>query len=239
LKENEFWLRGPKVSAFALYESGEALNLSIKNAVNYLLVKFRIFLTMRCARMHGIPAFTRDILKGDDFDIGEYTYGIPLVIKPPGMKLKIGKFCSIAGGVTIQLGGNHPMDWVSTYPFSSFPRDWPGLNSFHYVRGEHPNIDRAVEVTIGNDVWIGWGAHIMPGVIVGDGAVIGAKAVVTRDVEPYAIVAGNPARLIRKRFDEETIRKLLEIRWWDWPTEKIRKNLEIIRSEHISTLFRT
>lgn len=202
-------------------------------------MRFRIFLTIRGARRHGVPAFTRDILKGDDFDIGEYTYGIPRLIKPPGMKLKIGKFCSIADEVTIQLGANHRMDSVSTYPFYAFPRDWHRVSTFHYVRGEHPDMDRAVEVTIGNDVWIGQGAHILPGVIIGDGAVIGARAVVARDVEPYAIVAGNPARLLRKRFDEETIRKLLEIKWWDWPAEKIRKNLDIMRSADISTLSRT
>jgi acetyltransferase-like isoleucine patch superfamily enzyme len=194
--------------------------------------KFR----MVVAEVLGAPLYTRDILKGDDFDIGEYTYGIPHVVQPPGMKLTIGKFCSIAGEVTIQLGGNHSMNWVSTYPFSSFPDDWPGVSAFSYVRGENPEIDRQLEVRIGNDVWIGWGAHIMPGVTVGDGAVIGAKAVVTRDVEPYAIVAGNPARLIRKRFDEETIRRLLEIRWWDWPAEKIRRNLRIICTERISEL---
>jgi len=188
-------------------------------------------------RRRGVPAFTRDILKGDDLDIGEYTYGIPRVIKPTGMKLKIGKFCSIAGEVTILLGGNHSIDWVSTYPFSSFPQDWPGVHPPHYVRGEDPDLDRQFEVTIGNDVWIGWGAHIMPGVTIGDGAVIGARSVVTKDVEPYSIVAGNPARLKRKRFDEETIRKLLEIKWWDWPVEKIRENLGIMRSTHISKLF--
>ena len=123
---------------------------------------------------------------------------------------------------------------MSTFPFAAFPDDWPAASSF---------ADRDIEegskgdVIIGNDVWIGFGALILSGVRIGDGAVIGAGAVVTTDVEPYSIVIGNPARLTKKRFDDETILKLLEIGWWDWPVDKIRQNISIINGEDISKIF--
>jgi acetyltransferase-like isoleucine patch superfamily enzyme len=176
--------------------------------------------------------YTRDILKGETIQIGQYTYGMPNVIAFAPTKLKIGKFCAISIGVTIILGGNHRLDWVSTYPFMEFPDDWPQAKE---IRG-HPSSKG--DVIIGNDVWIGYGATILSGVRIGDGAAVGAEAVVATDVEPYSIVVGNPARLVRKRFDDETIRKLLETRWWDWPIEKIGKNLHVICSEDPRQLFR-
>jgi acetyltransferase-like isoleucine patch superfamily enzyme len=167
----------------------------------------------------------------DDVEIDDYTYGNPTVLSwGEGKKLKIGKFCSIAGGVVIFLGGNHRTDWVTTYPFAEFLGQWPesrGIEGHPASKGD---------VVIGNDVWIGSGATIMSGVKIADGAVIAARAVVTKDVEPYAIVAGNPARLIRKRFDDQTIRMLLEIKWWEWSREKIGANVRVLCSENVAKM---
>lgn len=163
------------------------------------------------------------------YEIGEYTYGAPLVVFPQG-KLKIGKFCSIAWNVTIYLGGNHRVDWIALYPFSSDDPRWPeaeGVEGFLTTRGD---------VTIGNDVWIGSDVIIMSGVTIGDGSVVGAGSVVTSDVEPYTLVGGNPAKVIKKRFSEEVIARLLEIRWWDWPEEKIRGNIQVLCSPDIERL---
>jgi acetyltransferase-like isoleucine patch superfamily enzyme len=176
--------------------------------------------------------YTNVSLAGEDLEIGDYTYGMPTILfREEGARLKIGKFCSIAGEVTVFLGGNHRTDWVTTYPFSEFPDEWPEAK---HITG-HPASKG--DVVIGNDVWIGIGATIMSGVTIGDGAAIAARAVVTRDVEPYCIVGGNPARLIRKRFDDETIRALLEIRWWDWPVDRMRENLTILMSNNISGIL--
>lgn len=179
--------------------------------------------------------WTRDILKGEGLEIGEYTYGVPTVWGRefhPDTKLQIGKFCSIAADVHIFVGMNHRADFVSTYPFSAFPDCWSAAERISY-----PLSTSKGDVVIGNDVWIGHGARILSGVRIGDGAVIGTSSVIVRDVEPYSIVGGNPARLLKKRFDDETIRRLLEIRWWDWPIEKINENLLIILSNRVSELL--
>lgn len=177
-------------------------------------------------------------LKGEDFEIGEYTYctATPLIYRHPGTKLKIGKFCSISAGVVIHLGGHHRTDMVTTYPlFRAFAEEWPiprqsAVEDFYaFSKGD---------VVIGNDVLIGHGAMILSGVRVGDGAVIASGAIVTKDVDPYCIVAGNPARLIRKRFDEDTIESLLRLKWWDWPVEKIKKNADLIYSSNVSEMLR-
>lgn len=174
---------------------------------------------------------TRDNLIGECFAIGDYTYGIPEVdAQWQGAKLKIGRFCSIADGVKIILGDNHRMDWLTTFPFPAFPEQWPGVEDvqdYFTTKGD---------VVIGNDVWIGDGALILSGVTIGDGAVIGARSVVSKDVEPYALVAGNPARLVRKRFDDGTIAKLLSLAWWDWPLDKIKKNLRVLMGPDIDAL---
>ena len=144
------------------------------------------------------------------YDIGKRTYGDPKVLSwNEGATLKIGSFCSISKEVTILLGGEHHMDWVTTFPL---PAAW---------KHGHPHTKG--DVVIGNDVWIGNGAFITSGVTIGSGAVIGARAVVTKDVPPYGIVAGNPAQLIRTRFAQETIDRLLKIAWWTWPDEKIER----------------
>lgn len=165
------------------------------------------------------------------YSVGKFSYGVvnsPLVLSDVPDRsgtLRIGKFCSIASGVTIILGGEHRPDWVTTYPFSIIFKKFSDLPGAATTKGD---------VIIGNDVWIGMDALILSGVTVGDGAVIGAGSVVARDVEPYAIVAGNPARLIRKRFDQAIINKLLEIKWWDWTTERITENMPLLLSNKIN-----
>lgn len=142
-------------------------------------------------------------------------------------RLLIGRFCSIALGVEFCMGGNrnHNPNWITTYPFASFQGNaWQGANSSFELKGD---------TVIGNDVWIGYKAHIMPGVTIGDGAIIATKAVVTKDVQPYTIVGGNPAAPIRKRFPDETIAALLRIQWWNWPLEKIEQYLPLLCSNKI------
>lgn len=141
-------------------------------------------------------------------------------------KLIIGKFCSIACGAKfIFNSANHTLSSISTYPFPIFFEEW-GLN----IKDVAAAWDNKGDIIIGNDVWIGYEAVIMAGVTVGDGAIIGTRAVVTKDVPPYTIVGGVPAKPIRKRFDNETLDELLKIRWWDWPEEKIAKNIQAIQS---------
>jgi acetyltransferase-like isoleucine patch superfamily enzyme len=179
--------------------------------------------------------YTRECLRGEGYDIGAFTYGTPRVFgQAPGRKLKIGKFCSIAQEVTIALGGEHAVARASTYPFPIFPRDWPEAG---FLLPDELYAFSKGDVVIGNDVWIGYGATILSGVTIGDGVIIGARAVVTKHVEPYAIVAGNPARLLRKRFDDPTISRLLEIRWWDWPIGKIKANMTAIVDTDIARIL--
>ncbi|MBN8696776.1 MAG: CatB-related O-acetyltransferase [Bacteroidetes bacterium] len=160
--------------------------------------------------------FTKDLISGENFQIGEYTYGKPIVLyQESGASLIIGKFCSFAENTTIFLGGNHRTDWVSTYPFREIFTQESSLNT---ISG-HPSTNG--DVIIKNDVWIGRNATILSGVKIENGAVIGAGSLVTKDIGPYEIWGGNPAKLIRKRFDEETIKALLDIKWWDWEYNKI------------------
>lgn len=166
-----------------------------------------------------------------DYDIGDWTYGTPTVLSwGEDARLKIGRFCSIANGVEIMLGGEHRSDWVTTYPFSVFCKDAEGFTGHPKSKGD---------VIIGNDVWIGTGALILSGVKIGDGAVIGARSVVTRDVAPYAIVAGNPAKLLRLRFAEEVVGELLRIAWWEWPLEKIAEAWPLLLSDKICEFIQT
>ncbi len=147
------------------------------------------------------------------YQIGVGSYG-PIRVNDfgEGSTLTMGSWCSVAVGVQVMLGGNHRPDWVTTYPF-------PATESrLAHIVG-HPQSHG--DVHIGHDVWLGRESMIMSGVTIGDGAVVAAKALVTRDVAPYAIVGGSPAKMLRFRFDEETITRLLAIRWWDWPYERI------------------
>ncbi len=147
-------------------------------------------------------------------------------------RLMIGKFCSIACGAKfIFNSANHTLSSLSTYPFPLFFEEW-GLTREEVA----DSWDNKGDIVIGNDVWIGYEAVIMAGVTIGDGAIIGTRAVVTKDVPPYTIVGGVPARLIRKRFSDETILELLKIRWWDWPRERIAENISAIKQGCIHDL---
>lgn len=150
-----------------------------------------------------------------------------------GDKLIIGKFCAIASGIEfIMNGANHRMNSVSAYPFNIMGGNWeryaPAFNDLP-LKGD---------TVVGNDVWIGQNVTVLPGVHIGDGAIIGANSVVSKDVPPYAIVGGNPIKLIRKRFDDDTIAFLLELKWWDWPPEKITRNLGALCDGDIASIKR-
>ena len=162
----------------------------------------------------------------------KYTYGAPAIHwENENAKLVVGKFCSIAGNVNIYLGGNHRMDWVTTYPFGHIHQ-----NTFNNFNGEgHPSTKG--DVIIGNDVWIGNNVTIMSGVIIGDGAVIANNSHVVKNVEPYSLVGGNPAKLIKYRFSKEQIEKLLEIKWWDWNDEKINQFTPLLCNNNIDAFI--
>lgn len=160
--------------------------------------------------------------------VGKYTYGNPNVIwESSGAKLNIGNFCSIAGNVNIYLGGNHRTDWITTYPFGHINKQI--FNTFSGIG--HPATKG--DVNIGNDVWIGNNVTIMSGIKIGDGAVIAANSHVVKDVEPYSIVGGNPAKHIKYRFNEEQIQKLLHIKWWFWDDNKINEYLPLLCNQDI------
>jgi virginiamycin A acetyltransferase len=149
-----------------------------------------------------------------------------------GDRLVIGPFCAIAKGATfIMNGANHQMTGFSTFPFAIFRNGWDeGFDINSYGEGVRGN------TKLGADVWVGANATILPGIKIGDGAIIAANAVVSKNVKPYTIVAGNPARRIRQRFDDETIAALQAIAWWDWPVEKITRNLPAIRAADLAAL---
>lgn len=167
------------------------------------------------------------------WEIGEHTYGAPgspIVIETEFANLKIGKYCSIAREVLMILG-NHRVDTVTTYPFKALCGFWPesvDSTDDHSTKGD---------IVIGNDVWIGARANIMSGVTIGTGAVIATAAVVTKDVPPYAIVGGNPARIIKYRFSEKIIERLLAVAWWDWPEEMIRERMKLLMSDDIENFL--
>lgn len=163
--------------------------------------------------------------KFPQYDIGPGSYG-HLEIKSwgEGARLSIGAYCSFAAGVKVLLGGEHRSDWLTTYPFNILWNEGQQISGHPRSKGN---------VTIGSDVWVGTDAIILSGVNIGSGAIIGARAVVTKDVPPYAIVAGNPARIIRSRFSEEAINKLLQIAWWDWDRQRIVRALPLLQSEKI------
>lgn len=148
-------------------------------------------------------------------------------------RLIVGSFCSIGSGAAFIMCGNqgHRHDWISTFPFywiSEVPA---------FAEAENGYLP-AGDTVIGNDVWIGSEAIVMPGVKIGDGAIIGTRALVTHDVEPYAVVGGNPARTIRKRFDDDRVRLLLEMRWWDWSDDQLKAAMPILTSGDIEALHR-
>jgi chloramphenicol O-acetyltransferase type B len=157
--------------------------------------------------------------------IGRGSYGDLRVIEfGEGAKLRVGAYCSFAKGVQIFLGGEHRTDWVTTYPFSALnPR-------FRSIRG-HPKTRG--DVLIGNDVWIGREAMVMSGVTIGDGAVVGARSVITRNIPPYTIAAGNPGQIVRQRFTAEVIERLLAQSWWNWPEARVERAVPLLLSGDI------
>ena len=186
--------------------------------------------------------FLKNIIKNPNIIVGDYTYyddfedvnnfekNVKYHFDFVGDKLIIGKFCMIASGARfIMNGGNHLSDSISAYPFSIFGEDWSNAmegKSFPY-KGD---------TEIGNDVRIGNNATIMPGIKVGDGAIIATNSTVTKDIEPYTIVGGNPAKPIRKRFPEEQIEVLLKLKWWDWDIEKITRSVQVLSGTNIDEL---
>lgn len=147
-------------------------------------------------------------------------------------RLIVGSFCSIGSGAAFIMAANqgHRNDWASSFPFFYMPE-------VPHFAGSLDAFQPAGDTVIGHDVWIGSEAIIMPGVRVGDGAVIGTRALVTRDVEPYAIVGGNPAKVIRKRFDDERIAMLLEMKWWDWSDARLGEAMPLLCSGDIAALY--
>ncbi len=195
--------------------------------------------------MKGFPqiCFIQNTVSNPNIIVGDYTYyddpedsedfernvlyHFPFI----GDRLIIGKFCALARGVKfIMNGANHKLDGFSTYPFQIFGNGWEKSPQ----TGDLPYKGNTV---IGNDVWIGYEAVIMPGIQVGDGAVIAAKSIVVSDVAPYTIFGGNPAKCIRQRFDDEVIKSLLKVAWWNWDIEKITRNLEKIVAADIEALI--
>lgn len=161
--------------------------------------------------------------------VGKHTYGTHYISerwKDSGAILTIGAFCSIASDIRVFLGGNHKTDGVTTFPFGATSKD---TFTKSYVAGPGTNGN----VTIGNDVWIGESVTIMSGIIIGDGAVIACNSHVTKDIEPYAIVGGNPAEHIKYRFSPDLIKRMLKIKWWDWSDEIINERTDFMFNESV------
>lgn len=186
------------------------------------------------------------VIKDSSIEVGDYTIYNDFMSDPRMFeqnnvlyhypinheRLVIGKFCSIACGAKFLFNcANHTLKSLSTYTFPLFYEDW-SLDKSDVASAW----DNKGDIIIGNDVWIGYEAVIMAGVHIGDGAIVGTRAVVTKDVPPYTIVGGVPARPIRKRFDEDTIRKLETLQWWDWSAEEIRQRLPYIMNGEIDGL---
>ncbi len=185
--------------------------------------------------------FLKNFITRPNIEVGDYTYyddpkgperfeeNVLYHFDFIGDRLIIGRFCSIAAETRfIMNGGNHATDWFTTFPFPAFGHGWETAQpeSWPY-KGD---------TVVGDDVWVGYGATVMPGVQIGHGAIIASCSVVTRDVDPFAIVGGNPATPIRHRFDEATRDALLEIAWWDWDAEKITRNVRAICSSDLDAL---
>ncbi len=163
------------------------------------------------------------------WDVGDHTYGAPTIVDGEYGMLRIGRYCSIASEVRIVLA-NHATETATTYPFAALRRYWPSAPD-----DVADHVGAGVE--IGHNVWIGAGATILPGARIGDGAIVGAEAVVAREVPPYCVVVGNPARVTRQRFDDVTVARMLELRWWDWPDDKVDRFVPLLLSEDLAAFL--
>ncbi|MCI5564501.1 MAG: CatB-related O-acetyltransferase [Clostridiales bacterium] len=190
--------------------------------------------------------YLKNVIAGPNIEVGEYTIYNDFARDPRdfeknnvlyhypinGDRLVIGKFCSIACGAKFLFtSGNHTMKSLANYTFPIFFDEW-GLDAKDICRAW----DNKGDTVVGNDVWIGYEAVVLSGVTIGDGAVIGARAVVTRDVPPYTVVGGVPAGPIRRRFDDATVERLEALRWWDWDEAKIQRNIPLIQSGNLAAL---
>lgn len=186
--------------------------------------------------------FLKNIISNPNIIVGDYTYyddpkgverfndNVLYHFDFIGDKLIIGRFCQIAADTTfIMNGANHSLEGFSTFPFKIFGNVWENI---------HLNSKPKGDTIVGNDVWIGYGAVIMPGINIGDGAIIASRSIVTADVAPYTIVGGNPAKLIRQRFDDDIVKFLCELQWWNWSIEKISKYANAIALGYLAGLKR-
>jgi virginiamycin A acetyltransferase len=192
--------------------------------------------------------FLKNIITRPNIIVGDYTYyddhddpynfekNVLYHFDFLGDKLVIGRFCAIASGVKfIMNGANHEIKPVSTFPFAIFGNGWEKINEGVDHQSKYPFKGDTV---IRNDVWLGYGVTVMPGVKIGNGAIVATNSTVTKDVPDYAVVGGNPTQIIRMRFDEATIARLLKIAWWDWSAEKISENIGLINSGDVDGLER-
>ena len=190
--------------------------------------------------------YLKNVITRPNIEVGDYTMYNDFVNDPKKFeqnnvlyqypinhdRLIIGKFCSIACGAKFLFNSaNHTMASLSTYPFPLFFEEWE-LEKKNVIEAW----DNKGDIIIGNDVWIGYNAIIMAGVKIGDGAIVATGAVVVKDVAPYTIVGGVPARMIRRRFSDKTIAKLQDLQWWNWSTDEIRKNIKAIQTGKIEDI---
>ena len=190
--------------------------------------------------------YLKSLITNPNIIIGDYTMYNDFVNSPTlfeknnvlyqnsinGDKLIMGKYCSVDCGAKFLLtSSNHTKRSLSTYPFGIFFEEWGP-----YGADIKKTWDNKGDIVIGNDVWIGYEAVITSGVHIGDGAIIGPRAVVTEDVQPYMVVEGIPGKAVRKRFDDNTIKRLLEMKWWNWPDEKVKENIEFITEGRINEI---
>ncbi len=159
---------------------------------------------------------------------GRYTYGLPVTRRGNANTVTIGSFCSIAQGVILDGGFQHNMKYISTFPFPT---------NFHECGHLGGNVVCKGDIKIGSDVWIGEQAVIMGGVTIGDGAVIGLRSIISKDVAPYEIVVGAPQKVLRKRFVDLDIKLLLQMQWWDWTDEQIKEAAPLLMADNIGNLY--
>lgn len=191
---------------------------------------------------HRRVCFIKNFVKSPNIIVGDYSY-YDDPVDPEGFernvlynygsdRLIIGKFCAIATNVKfIMNGANHKLDGISTYPFPIFANGWES------AMNKLMDLPSRGDTIIGNDVWIGYESLIMPGVKIGDGAIVAARSVVVSDIPPYTVAGGNPARPIKQRFSDAEIAQLLEIKWWDWEIEKITSNIDKIMDGDVTVLL--